>query len=193
MSRPRFKIAPLQLTQLAILPLALLCNGAVFAAEAPPHIQAEIPRARLAGSDSYRWLGFTIYTANLWVGESGYRSEAPTAAKFALDLRYARALHGAKIAESSLDEIQKLGLGTPEQHRSWRAHMTKIFPDVQSGNHISGIYLPNAGARFYLDGKPLGEVADAEFGRSFFAIWFDPKTSAPALREALLRHAVSPP
>ena len=32
----------------------------------------------------------------------------------------------------------------------------------------------------------LGEIADPEFGRAFFAIWLDPRTSAPQLRANLL-------
>jgi hypothetical protein len=32
-----------------------------------------------------------------------------------------------------------------------------------------------------------GEIAEPEFARLFFAIWLDPRTSAPDLRAALLR------
>ncbi len=38
----------------------------------------------------------------------------------------------------------------------------------------------------YLNGSPLGEVADPGFGPAFFAIWFDARTVAPDLRQALL-------
>lgn len=158
----------------------------------PPHIKNEIPDARLAGQGDFKWLMLKIYGAQLWVGDAGFRSDAPAANVFALDLRYARSLEGKRIAESSKDEMQKLGLGSAEQHRIWLQKMTGLFPDVQEGSHITGVYLPAVGARFYLDGKPLGEILDPEFGRVFFAIWLDPKTSAPALRDALLRKAAPP-
>ena len=64
--------------------------------------------------------------------------------------------------------------------------MTALFPDVKEGTHITGIYLPNESVRFYLDGQWLGEIRDADFARAFFAIWLDPKTSAPDLRKKLL-------
>jgi hypothetical protein len=174
--------------------LALLATSvyASTAHTAPAHIQEEVPNARLAGKGDFRWLGLKIYAAELWVADSGYRAAMPTAARFALDLRYARALHGVKIAQRSHDEIKKLRLGTPEQHRSWLSQMIRLFPDVKEGTHITGVYLPELGVRFYQDGKLLGEVQDTEFGHAFFAIWLDANTSAPALREALLQNSGSP-
>lgn len=155
----------------------------------PPQIQTDLHGARMAGEGAFRWYGLHIYDAQLWVGEKGYNPASPTAAPFALDLKYARALVGKKIAESSRDEMQKLGYGTAEQRNAWLSKMVALFPDVQDGTHITGLYLPGVGARFYLDGKRLGEIDDPEFGRAFFAIWLDPKTTGGKLREALLSDA----
>jgi len=62
-----------------------------------------------------------------------------------------------------------------------------ISPRGEPGPGLAGIYRPGSGTRFYLDGRFLGEIADPEFGRAFFAIWLDPRTSAPQLRASLLR------
>ena len=59
-------------------------------------------------------------------------------------------------------------------------------PNVKDGDFIIGEYVPGS-ARFYFNGRLLGEVADADFARLFFGIWLDAKTSAPELRAALLR------
>ena len=181
--------------RVVILAACLLGGGMMpqsFAATPPPsHILADVPAARLAGQGTFRWFGLAIYDAQLWVGEKGYQPAAPTAAPFALDLRYARALVGKKIAESSQGEMQKLGYGSAEQRTGWLAKMTALFPDVREGTHITGIFLPAIGARFYLDGKVLGEIADPEFARAFFAIWLDPKTTGGALRDALLTDAAA--
>lgn len=158
---------------------------------APNHIQKELGSTQLSGQGSYRWFGLKLYDAQFWVGEQGYRSNAPAASKFALDLRYARTLQGRKIAEASREEIQKLGLGSAQQLSAWQSQMEQIFPDVHEGTRLTGIYLPDTGVRFYLDGKPIGEIMDAAFGRAFFAIWLDPATSAPQLRTALLAGAIA--
>jgi hypothetical protein len=162
---------------------ALLAGASAFAAA--PHIDAEIPAARLAGEGSYRWFGLKVYDAQLWVGDAGYRSDTG----FALDLHYARNLSGAKIAEASRDEISKLGIGTPAQHAAWLASMTRLFPDVAEGDRLTGIFMPGLGARFYFNGKLRGEISDVQFASAFFAIWLDAKTTAPALRKALLSKA----
>jgi hypothetical protein len=152
----------------------------------PAHIGIELGEARLSGQGSFRWFGLKIYDAALWVEKNGFQPDAPTSTKLVLDLSYARDLYGKRIAQSSIDEIRKLGFGTDLQQQMWLVKMTALFPDVQEGTHISGVYLPDAGARFYLDGNLLGEIDDPEFARAFFAIWLDKRTSATKLRSQLL-------
>lgn len=152
---------------------------------APTPIDAHLTAPRIAGEGTFRWFGLKIYTAQLWVGDKGYQAGAP----FVLDLVYARKLHGAKIAEASDDQMAKLGVGTAPQRQAWLARMKEIFPDVKEGSRLSGVFLPGGGARFYMDGRPLAAVPDPEFARAFFAIWLDPRTSAPEMRAALLKEA----
>ena len=176
---------------LRLLPVlfVLLYVEPALASALPAPVRSEISDARLAGQGNYRWFGLKIYEAQLWVGDRGYRPDDPASAKFALNLTYARDLYGKRIARSSIDEISKLGYGTIEQHQAWLNRMEALFPDVHEGTQISGIFLPGQGARFYLNGKLLGEIADVEFARAFFAIWLDPRTSASSLRSELLTSA----
>lgn len=166
-----------------VLCLMLLALNGAHAAPAP--IDAHLTGARVAGQGTFRWFGLKIYTAQLWVGDKGYQAGAP----FVLDLVYARKLEGNKIAQASDEQMAKIGAGTPAQRVAWLARMKEIFPDVKDGSRISGVFLPGAGARFYLDGRPLAAVPDPEFARAFFAIWLDPATTAPDLRAALLKDA----
>jgi hypothetical protein len=143
--------------------------------------QASTDLPRL-GEGTLRWFGFKVYEATLWA--AGGRAEFT--APLRLELRYARALSGAAIAERSDEEIARLGFGTPEARARWLEAMRRLFPDVSAGDALTGEHLPERGARFYRNGAPLGEVADPEFSRAFFSIWLDPRTSAPALRASLL-------
>lgn len=168
--------------------LSLICvlgTAAAGGAAAPAHIAEHLKGPRIAGAGTFKWFGLRIYDAQLWVGEQGYRGDAP----LVLELRYARKLDGVKIAEASAKEMEKLNAGTPAQRTAWLARMKEIFPDVKEGSRISGVLLPGSGARFYLDGKPLASVPEPEFARAFFAIWLDPGTSAKELRAALLKDA----
>ena len=174
--------------------LWLCCAGLPIAfadtpVAAPPHIASELPQAGLKGSGTYRWFGLSIYDASLWTGPEPLTDWQKQ--KIALDLRYARNLVGHRIADASVQEMEKLHQGSTAQRHQWLRQMTSLFPDVKEGTHITGMYVPSEGAKFYVDGKLLGEIRDAEFARAFFAIWLDPQTSAPELRKKLL--GLTPP
>lgn len=171
--------------------LCLLCTTWVVQAHAdnpapPAHIQQSLPQAKLSGEGSFRWFGLKIYDAKLWISDKGLNTADLHSTPFALNLRYARCLKGKKIADASSEQIQKLGLGSSQQRATWQVRMEQLFPDVEDGSNLTGLYLPNEGTHFFLDGKLLGTIADADFANAFFAIWLSPSTSAPQLRDALL-------
>jgi len=134
------------------------------------------------GEGTLRWFGLKVYEARLWTPGGAPDFGRP----LRLELRYARALRGAAIAERSVEEIARLGFGSPGQRAAWSAAMQGLFPDVAPGDTLAGEHVPGRGARFLRNGAPLGEIADPEFSRAFFSIWLDARTSAPELRAALL-------
>ncbi|MCC6069715.1 chalcone isomerase family protein [Massilia sp. GCM10020059] len=161
----------------------LLAGGAALAAM--PQVAPDLPGARMAGQGTFTWFGMKIYDASLWVGEAGYAPGAP----FALELHYARALSGARIAEASADQMEKTGGGTAAQRALWLEQMRAVFPDVKEGSRITGVFLPGGAVRFHLGASVLGTIAEPGFAQAFAGIWLGPRTTAPRLREALLREA----
>jgi hypothetical protein len=157
----------------------------------PPFITRYVSDGRLAGEGKLTWLGFHVYDARLYASPR-FDIAAPFTQPFVLELTYARKLEGKAIAEASRDEIQRLGLGDEAQQRRWLAEMEKIFPNVDKGSRIAGVFQPDTGARFYVDGVFAGSVDEPAFSRAFFAIWLDPRTRAPRLRESLLKPAAGP-
>jgi hypothetical protein len=147
--------------------------------------RANLDDLQLQGMGTLRWMGLKIYEARLFASKRPNPAQL-TQLPFALELTYARDFNGSSIAERSIDEIKKLGIGSTEQHQAWRSRMQAIFPNVKSGDRIRGIHRPGSGASFMLNDKPIGNIDDAEFARAFFAIWLDPKTSEPSLRKELL-------
>ncbi len=161
--------------------------GAALAQTAPsPSIRAALPDASLLGKGNYTWFGLSLYEARLWTDKKSFSAANWSGSSLALELVYARKLYGERIAVASIDEIKKLGIGSLSQHDAWLAAMKKIFPDVEDGTQLTGVYSPGQPTRFFRDGAPVGEVSDPEFGLAFFGIWLHPKTSAPKLRVALL-------
>lgn len=158
-------------------------------AELPAAVQALAPESpaqwRALGQGEMRWLGFRLYEATLWVSGERYQDSAP----FALQLRYAREISRDRLVSSSVSEMRRLGWRDEAQLRRWESALESIFPDVAAGHVIVGVSLPGRGAAFFHDGRPVGEVADPEFARAFFAIWLDARTRAPELRARLLQES----
>ena len=156
------------------------------AATLPGTVREVLGEPRIAGSGTLRWFGLRIYDATLWVGPEDLDPAEPTRQGFALELTYARSLSGASIAERSAEEIARMGFGEMDRRAQWLDAMRRLFPDVSDGDRILGVNRPGAATRFYLNGRPIGEVDDPAFGPAFFAIWLDPRTVAPGLRNALI-------
>jgi len=168
---------------------ACLCLFLALSAQAnslPPEVEITLPGAQLSGQGSYRWFGFKLYDAYLWRDTQQNKNGQWWQVPFALELVYARNLSGERIAQASIDEIRKLELGTPAQQSEWLRWMIEVFPDVNEGTRLSGIYIPEQGVRFYSEGRLLKHISDVEFAKAFFAIWLDERSSAGSLRRALL-------
>ena len=120
------------------------------------------------------------------VGRTGLRRRDFAAQRLALELAYRRPLRAGDIARRSLEEMRRTGMRDAAQAAALAQQMRTVLPDVDAGDRITGVHRPGRGARFFVNGRPAGEVRDAEFTRLFFGIWLAPGTSEPALREALL-------
>jgi hypothetical protein len=136
------------------------------------------------GRGTLRFFGFKAYDATLWL--QGPNASFGFDKPFALEIRYATSVKGKDIANTSLVELQRVSPSSPEQIAAWSAFMDSIFVDVKAGDQLTGVHLPIAGVRFFLNGKLAGESSDTAFSEAFFKIWLDPKTKRPELRNALL-------
>jgi hypothetical protein len=157
-----------------------------------PTVSAALQDKQLQGNARLRVWGFEVYDATLWAG-NGFDAQRYEQHRFALELNYLRSFKGRDIAERSIDEMRGIAAITPEQATRWLAAMSTLFPDVQHGDRITGVHVPGSGARFYLNGRLRGELADDNFSRLFFGIWLSPKTSQPAMRATLIQAAAAAP
>lgn len=137
---------------------------------------------RAIGRGEMRWLGISLYAAELWSGAPRVAEGEP----YALALTYARSIPAERLIDTTVDELSRLGTRDETKLTQWRAALASVFPSVKPGETIVGLHLPGRGAVFYHQGRLTGEIADAEFARAFFGIWLDARTRAPALRAQLL-------
>ena len=150
------------------------------------YIDQALNQAKLQGSGKLTWWGLHIYDASF------YRAGSFNSSEFALDLQYHKSLSGLAIANRSAEEMRKLGV--PEtQAQIWGKQLATFLPNVEPGQSLTAIYNPKQGTTFYFEGKPLAQIAGADFSKAFFGIWLDSKTTAPKLRDQLLGQHCPPP
>jgi len=148
----------------------------------------EVPAARLVGHGSFTRMGFHLYDAELFSVADRVSANWGTH-PLVLDLRYARSFKSHTLVQRTLIEMTKLQMATEAERQRWADELARILPDVSEGQHLTGVYRPGDGTRFFSDGKPIGQITGDAFGRAFFAIWLDPRTSAPDLRADLISDA----
>ena len=107
-----------------------------------------------------------------------------------MELQYFKSFKGQRIAKRSLKEIKQLGIGNPNQHKLWLDWMLANFPDVEKGDLLSGLYLPNEGIIMFVNKKKIAFNNDVAFAKSFFSIWLDQHTTEPELRKDLLENTI---
>jgi hypothetical protein len=155
--------------------------------QASPGNNGIVPHYSAVGSGRLRFFGLHVYDAQLWAGPSvAVTTDNYDSTALALTLTYGRTLYGKAIAERSLKEMQGVATVSDTQAQQWLATMLRLFPDVNEDDQLTGVYTPNQGAAFWLNGRLLGQVPDPAFARAFFGIWLDARSSEPALRAQLL-------
>lgn len=169
------------------LGLQLSLAGTAFAQAAPqatPPWREVLPQAQTLGSGTMRWLGLRIYDATLWAPQRPLDDNQP----FALQLDYKVSISRDRLANTSIDEIQRMSLAPipgPTLAR-WKSELSRAFVDVADGDELVGVYLPRRGMRLYDRNKLLAEIADPELARSFFNIWLGQPSRDDSLRRRLL-------
>ena len=173
------------LSAVALVLAAAYPLSAVHANTPEPTVQAALQGKKATDKVRLRVWGFEVYDAVLHT-QPGFSADRFAEQRFGLELNYLRAFKGADIAERSMDEMRGVAEFKPEQAERWRKAMSDLFPDVKRGDRITGLHVPGVGARFYLNDRLLGDIADEAFSRAFFGIWLSPKTSQPRMRETLI-------
>ena len=86
----------------------MAANVPIDATPPPPEVASALPAATLQGNATMRFYGLAVYDVRLWAA-AGFAPERYDTQPFALELRYARRLDGAAIAERSIAEMRRSG------------------------------------------------------------------------------------
>jgi hypothetical protein len=148
-------------------------------AEIKPYIHSNVPY----GEGTYSKFMIDAYDAAIWTDAKEWSMEIP----FALSLKYRMHFTSKDIVGRSLEEMNHVEPLTKEQVEEYNQILGKLIPDVSPGDVITAVYMPGKWEDFYYNGKKTGRIESDALARHFLAIWLSPKTSAPNLRNNLIK------
>ncbi|UOD49754.1 chalcone isomerase family protein [Orrella daihaiensis] len=134
------------------------------------------------GQGLFTWSVFRVYRAALHIAGECFAADQI----YALDLNYLRNVTAEQIAQTSVDEMQRIADVDAQTAERWGELLVGILPDVKLGDRLIGVFEPGVGVAFFNRDGVLGEIRDPAFVIAFAAVWLDEQTRAPALRAKLL-------
>ncbi len=164
---------------LVFLGTLLVCLQSALATEI---IVSSLPGASVVGRGVLSYAFWDVYKVTLYAQDGRFDFNKP----FALSIEYFLAISSKDIADRSVQEMRKQGFSDEVKLAAWHAQLKSIFPDVRNGTVLSAVYAAKQQTTFYNGPTIIGTIAGDDFGRAFFGIWLDEKTSEPRLRRALL-------
>ncbi len=162
--------------------LLLTCAFSASANILPDALTRDLMGLTVRGAAVMRFIGLKVYDVRLWTPMKPFTYADP----FVVELVYDMSLKGKDIADRSVKEMRAQGFKDETKLKRWGEQMTKIFPDIKSGDTLIGLSIPGKEARFYNREKLIATVPDPEFAKAFFDIWLSEKSSEPQLRLKLL-------
>lgn len=145
---------------------------------------------RKAGDATLTWGPFTVYTSQLRTPQGRYIAADQDQA---LIITYARDITRDELVDATREQWQALGILTREaQSQAWLRTLATLWPDVRSGTQLAFVLHDKQGQFWYRASAaqkaftPLGPPLSLAFSISFLAIWLDPHTQYPRLRQQLI-------
>ena len=145
---------------------------------------------RRVGEATLTWGPFTVYTSQLRTPDGRY--DGPQQDR-ALIITYQRAIDSDELVAATREQWQAQGILQQEpRSEAWLSMLQGLWPDVAAGTQLAFVVSGGEGQFWYRASAaqpaftPLGPRQSAAFSTRFLAIWLDPRTTYPELRQQLI-------
>ncbi len=136
----------------------------------------------LVGKGEMHKLFWHVYDSALYSKDGTYNPNKP----YALENTYRMDFTDTELADRTIEEMRSAHNISDAQAKLWRHLLVELWPNVKEGDVIRAKAIPKTSVQFFLNGKKLGVIADAQFVQPFMDIWLGEKSSEPELRNALI-------
>lgn len=145
---------------------------------------------RKVGDAALSWGPFTLYTSRLHTPDGRYIGPEQDRA---LIITCKRNIDRGDLVDATRDQWHALGVMESEpQSAEWLRMIQALWPEVTPGTQLAFVVHDKQGQFWYRASAaqkaftPPGPVQSEAFSRCFLAIWLDPRTQYPELRQQLI-------
>ena len=158
---------------------AILLSAALLAPSglAASTVADALKNAELRGSATYRYLGLPVYDAQLFTqGGAPFNWNQD----FGLELQYRRNISKKALINSTLDEMERIGLSLPV-----RDQLGTCFAAVKKGDRFLAVSQGPDKVDFWLNGRQTCTLSYPGIKRSFMSIFLGDDTRSAAFTQKL--------
>jgi hypothetical protein len=133
-------------------------------------------------------LGIDVYVAGLYVVHptSNAAQLIDTREPKQLVLKFVHDVEHDKIVKAWHEGFAKNATVPMSKLRPYMAQLDAWMPSFSDGDTLTFTYVPETGVTVAVNGERHGEIRDADFARSLFAIWLGPRPPSGELKRGLL-------
>jgi hypothetical protein len=134
----------------------------------------------------YRVL-FRGYVAALYLAQGTPPSKALEDVARRIEIEYFWSLTAARLAKVTIEGIEKNVPASEMRALEPRIRrFNALYRDIAPGDRYALTYTPGRGTELALNGRALGTIEGADFGRAVFAIWLGTEPFDANLKDELL-------
>lgn len=135
-----------------------------------------------SGKSELSWFLISVYEAQLFTSSGQFQyGDYPQA----LEIEYYRHISKENLIKATKDQWEDQSINHPKID-AWLVELETVFPDVKPQDKLVFTIDKNGSNQFYLNDKPLGNIANQDFSQLFLDIWVSEKTTYPDLRLELI-------
>lgn len=144
---------------------------------------------KLAGASGFTYaLIFDVLSGGIYLPEGVQASDFPEATTKALVLAYKRDFSSEELREVTANLfIQNNSQKVVDELRAELAAFNTFYQDIKPGDRYQLTLTEGLGLALSLNGKPVGQVENAKFGKAVFNIWFGENPFSDSFRDNLLK------
>ncbi|MDD9202285.1 chalcone isomerase family protein [Aliivibrio sp. S4MY1] len=145
-------------------------------------VAAPLQGLQSSGKSELSWFLISVYEAQLFTSSGKFQyGQYPQA----LEIEYYRNITKENLIKATKEQWEEQSIKHPDLD-SWLLELEQVFPDVKPEDKLVFSIDEIGNNQFFLNDKPIGEIASKDFSQLFLDIWVSEKTTYPELRLELI-------